>query len=104
MIFEINKKRCEGKMTLTMADETYIQEDKEITQTIAYLNLAINMLVTDIEKIICPIGVFKKIKLSDISIGTESAHVVYSVRSEDFSLNFGETEKMLEQNKKEGED
>lgn len=104
MVFEVNRKKCEGKMTLTMTDEACIENDKEVIQTIAYLNLAINLLVTDIEKIVCPVGVFKKIELANISIGTESAHVVYSICSKDFSLNFGEIEKMILENEKKEDD
>lgn len=99
MLFIIDKMKSFGKMTLSIADQTYEKDGHTVTSTVAYLELAIDRFFTEFSKVECPIGIFKDLELVNISLGTEDQYVVYSIYSKDFSLDFEEVSKMLEENK-----
>lgn len=90
-------------MTFSLFDEEVEKNDTNEIHTVAILELALKHFCADIDKVVCPIGIFKDLKILSITLGTKDMYAIYKIRSNDFCLDFEKVNELLKLNNEDGD-
>lgn len=88
MLLRIDGKPYDGELSLTFSDN-------ENGETIAYLNIYLNIFLTELSEIRCEIGIFKGLSLTQIAIGTKDSVAIYQLTTKEFCLDAQKINEML---------